>query len=107
MKPLMPNLRENNRYVKFQVSTEKRLNTKEFEKGLQEEFLSFLGQVELAKSSFKLVKFSNNKGIVKVNAKFADKLRAMFAIIEKMNNEKITIKSLKTSGLINKVKGEE
>ena len=73
---------------------------------LQEEFLTFLGSLELAKSSFKLVSFNKNKGIVKVNSKYLDKLRAMLPLINKLNNEKVNIKSLKTSGLINKVKME-
>ena len=101
MKPILPSLRENNRYVEFSVNSEKKLNTKDIENMLEEQFLTFLGKLELAKSSFKLVKFSGNKGIIKVNAKYADKIRAMFTMIKEMN-----IKSTKTSGLLNKLKEE-
>ncbi len=106
MKALMPTLRENNRYVKFEIKAKKQLTSKEVEKGLQESFLEFLGSLELAKSSFTLVSLKDNKGIAKVNAKYLNKLRGMFTMIQKMNNEQIEIKSLKTSGLINKVKEE-
>ena len=106
MKALMPSLRENNRYVKFEIKAGKQLTSKEVEKGLQESFLEFLGSLELAKSSFKLVSLKNNKGIAKVNATYLNKLRGMFTMIQKMNNNEIEIKSLKTSGLINKLKEE-
>ena len=106
MKPIIPSLRENNRYITFQIQADKQFNNEEIKKMLQEEFLTFLGSLELAKSSFKLVSFNKNKGIVKVNSKYLDKLRAMLPLINKLNNEKVNIKSLKTSGLINKVKME-
>jgi|SRR3989338_4413406 len=104
MKPILSSLRENNRYIKFQIDAKKHLNQKDAEKSLQESFLDFLGELELAKSSFKLVNLKDNKGIIKVNAKYANKLRAMLTMIQEINNEKVNVKSLKTSGLINKVK---
>ena len=104
MKLILPSLRENNRYIKFQIDNKKQFTIKDIDKSLEEGFLTFLGQLELAKSSFKLVKFKDNKGIIKVNAKYADKLRAMLTMINEINNEKVNVKSLKTSGLINKIK---
>ncbi len=104
MKPILPTLRENNRYIKFQIDAEKQLSVKEVEKSLQEEFLTFLGALEVGKSSFKLISLDKNKGIIKVNAKYLNKLRAMLTIINKINNEKVNLKSVKTSGLINKLK---
>jgi RNase P/RNase MRP subunit POP5 len=104
MKPLMPSLRENNRYVKFHITAKKALNEKELEKILQEEFLTFLGQLEFAKSPFKLIKLNGNKGLIKVNAKYLEKAKAMLTMIQKINNEQVDLKSLKTSGLLNKLK---
>ena len=106
MKPILPVLRENNRYIKFQIEAKKQLNAKDIEKSLQENFLEFLGSLELAKSSFQVIDLKDNKGIIKVNNKYADKLRAMFTMINKINNEKVNLKSLKTSGLLNKLKEE-
>lgn len=106
MRPILPSLRENNRYIKFQINAEKKIDAKNAEKSLKEEFLTFLGSLELAKSSFKLISLNENIGVIKVNAKYLNKLRAMFTMMEKMNNEKVSIKSLKTSGLLNKLKEE-
>ena len=104
MKALLPSLRENNRYIKFQIDADKSFNNRDIEKSLQEEFLTFLGQLELAKSSFKLISFNKNKGIIKINSKYLDKFRAILPMIQKLSNEKVNVKSLKTSGLINKLK---
>jgi len=106
MKALMPTLRENNRYVSFKIDAKKQFNIEEIRKMLQEEFLTFLGSLELAKSSFSLISFNKNQGIIKVNAKYLNKLRGMLPLINKLNNENVNIKSLKTSGLLNKVKEE-
>ena len=106
MKPILPSLRENNRYVKFQINAERKFDAKDIEKSLKEEFLTFLGSLELAKSSFRLISLDKNIGLIKVNAKYLNKARAMFTMIEKINDEKVNIKSLKTSGLLNKLKEE-
>ena len=106
MKPILPSLRENNRYIKFQINAERKFDAKDIEKSLKEGFLTFLGSLELAKSSLRLISLNKNIGVVKVNVKYLNKLRAMFTMIEKINNEKVNIKSLKTSGLLNKLKEE-
>ncbi len=107
MKPILPTLRENNRYLSFEIKTEDKIERKEIENKLQESFLEFLGSLELAKSSFKLIDIRKDKGIIKVNAKYLNKLKAMFTLTKMINNKKIGLKSLKTSGLLNKLKEEE
>lgn len=102
----MPTLRENNRYVSFKIEAKKQFNNEILKKAIEEEFLAFLGQLELGKSSFKIINIKNNKGIIKVNAKYLNKLRGMFTMIQKIDNEKVNVKSIKTSGLINKIKEE-
>ncbi len=102
----MPTLRENNRYITFEIEAKKQINNNDIKKAVEEGFLTFLGQLELGKSSFRIINIKNNKGIIKVNAKYADKLRGMFTMIQEINNEKVNVKSIKTSGLINKVKEE-
>ena len=102
MKRILPSLRENNRYVLFQIS--KNIDTKKFEKAFEEELISFLGQLELAKSSFKLISFNGNKGVLKVNAPYLNKIKAFMALENNINKERVTIKSIKVSGVLNKLK---
>src|SRR3989344_8903508 len=104
MKPLMPTLHENNRYISFEIWAKKQLSNNNIKRAMEEGFLAFLGQLELGKSSFKIINIKGNKGIIKVNAKYADKLRGMFTMMQEINNEKVNVKSIKTSGLIYKIK---
>ena len=102
MKNLLPSLRENNRYIKFQVS--ENIDIKKFKKEFEKELISLLGQLELAKSSYKLINFNNNQGVIKVNTTYLNKIKACLALINNIDKENIKMKSIKVSGILNKVK---
>jgi len=102
MKRILPSLRENNRYVLFQIS--KNIDTKKFKEKFENELISFLGQLEIAKSSFKLISFNGDKGVIKVNAPYLNKIKAFMALENNIDKEKVTIKSIKVSGILNKLK---
>ncbi|AJF63119.1 MAG: Ribonuclease P protein component 2 [archaeon GW2011_AR20] len=104
MKNLLPSLRESNRYVAFELISNNKIDSKEVEKGLEKEILGFFGALELAKSSFKLINFKKDKGIIKVNRKYLSKLKAALTLTNNINNKKIMIKSLATSGILKKAK---
>lgn len=106
MKSLLPVLRENNRYIRFEIISKKQLNFKEVEKSLESDILGFLGMLELAKSSFKLINIHNNKGIIKVNRKYLSKIKAALTIINNVEKEKIAIKSKHVSGILKKAKSK-
>ena len=76
MKNLLPSLRESNRYIAFELISNDKIDSKEVEKGLEKEILGFLGTMELAKSSFKLINFKKNKGLIKMYGKYLCKLSA-------------------------------
>ena len=104
MKSLLPVLRENNRYIAFEIISKKQLNIQEVKKSLEEQILAFLGALELAKSSFRLIDFKKNKGIIKVNRKYLSKIKASLALIDNMEKERITVKSRYVSGILKKAK---
>ena len=104
MKSLLPVLRESNRYIVFEVISKKQLNIQEVKKSLEEQILAFLGTLELAKSSFRLINFKKNKGIIKINRKYLSKIKAALTLINNMEKEKITIKSRYVSGILKKAK---
>ncbi|MEK6862538.1 MAG: Rpp14/Pop5 family protein [Nanoarchaeota archaeon] len=106
MKNLLPSLRESNRYIAFEVISKNQLNPKEVKKSLEKEILGFLGALELAKSSFKLVNFQKNKGIIKVNRKYLNKIKAALILINNIEKDKIAIKSKYVSGIIKKAKSK-
>ena len=104
MKNLLPTLRENNRYIAFEIISKKQLKDKEVEESLNKEILTFLGVLEFAKSSFRLINFQKNKGIIKVNRKYLSKIRSALILIEYIEKEKVAIKSKYVSGILKKAK---
>ena len=103
MKPLLPSLREKKRYVVFEVLTKKNI-TNFPEKEIKQAFLQLFGEFGLGEAGliFLQNKYKNNKGIIKVNHKNIDKLKASFCIITKINNQKATVKSVGVSGTLKK-----
>lgn len=104
MKNLLPTLRESNRYVRFEISSKKQLKPKEVKESLEKEILSFLGSLELAKSSFKLLKCEGNKGIIKINRKYLTKIKAALTLIKSIEKENVSVKSKYVSGILRKAK---
>jgi ribonuclease P/MRP protein subunit POP5 len=104
MKNLLPTLRENNRYITFEIISKKQLNQREVKKSLEKEILNFLGTLEIAKSSFRLLKYEKNKGIIKVNRKYLNKIKAALTLIKDIEKNEIMIKSKYVSGILKKAK---
>jgi ribonuclease P/MRP protein subunit POP5 len=103
MKPLLPSLREKKRYVVFEVITKE--NTANMpDKEIKNAFLQLFGEVGLGEAGLIFLnnKWKNNKGIVRVNNKQVDRLKASFCIITKINDQKATIKSVGVSGTLKK-----
>lgn len=104
MKSLLPTLRENNRYIAFEIISNQNISPKETKKSLEGEILGFLGTLELSKSSFRLTNFNKNKGLIKVNRKYLNKIKAALTLINNLNKEKVAVKSLYVSGILKKAK---
>jgi ribonuclease P/MRP protein subunit POP5 len=104
MKNLSPTLREKNRYIAFEVISKKQLNIKGVKEGLEKEILGFLGALELAKSSFKLINFQKNKGIIKVQRKYLNKIKTALILINNIQDNKVMIKNKYVSGILKKAK---
>ena len=96
MKPLLPSLKEKKRYVVFEVISESNSYP---EKEIKDAFLKLFGEIGLSEAGliFLRNKYQNNRGIIKVNHKNVDRLRASFCILKKP-----IIKSVGTSGTLKK-----
>jgi len=105
MKPILSSLMEKNRYVVFQVDSKDKLTHAEVKKAITNSVLSFLGELETAKSGFLVMNdFKQNKGIVKTNPKYVDKIMASLALVKSADTKKIKIKTIKVSGILKKAK---
>jgi len=103
LKPILPTLREKKRYVAFEVQGEvTRATIKQEIISTMKEFIGTLGMAN-AGLDF-LPDWKDNRGIYRVNTKYTDHSKASLALIKTINNKKITVKSLGTSGIINKIR---
>ncbi|HLC88606.1 MAG TPA: Rpp14/Pop5 family protein [Candidatus Nanoarchaeia archaeon] len=107
---LLPSLKQKKRYVVFEIisadkSTEKsaeKFSDSEIKAAVEEALLLFLGQLGLSKAVPLLVKSKNNKFIIKASHNWVDEVKAALILIKKIKNQPIIVKSIITSGTINK-----
>ena len=103
MKPILPSLREKKRYVVFEIISKNNIETFP-EKEIKNAFLQLFGEVTLGKAGliFLKNKWKDNRGIIRVNNKHVDELKASFCMIKKINNKQATVKSVGVSGTLKK-----
>jgi ribonuclease P/MRP protein subunit POP5 len=101
LKPLIPSLREKKRYVAYQVKSADYLEKRDAEQAIEKEILSLIGTLGTANASLLFLKdWDQNKGIVKVQPKYVDYLKASFALISNVNGKQATIESIGVSGMV-------
>ncbi|MBW2990693.1 hypothetical protein KY348_03245 [Candidatus Woesearchaeota archaeon] len=105
--PLKPSMREKKRYMAYELMSDKALS-KDADKALIAKIKELLGIFAAGKAGVMSVKYNstNQKGILRVDRKFVDNTRSCFVMIKDINNEKVLIRTIKVSGMINKVKKE-
>lgn len=107
IKPLLPSLREKKRYLAFEViSKDKITNFDAVSESIfnsTEQFIGKLGMSEAGLLSLKDKWNSNSqRGLLRVNHKNVDKLKAALTMIEKIEEKDVIVKSVGVSGILNK-----
>lgn len=103
----MPSLRERKRYLAFEIISEAPIEEfNEFSEAFWTKSLEFLGELGCADAGFILIHEKYNKGlqrgVIRVNNKHLNKLRATLALIENIDNKKSIVRSIAVSGMLNK-----
>jgi ribonuclease P/MRP protein subunit POP5 len=107
MRPLLPSLREKKRYIAFEVISENIISdfnsVSNTIQGSVHEFIGRLGEEE-AGMIFINDKWNEVKqrGLVRVNNKYTDHIRASLALIKDINGQKVIVRSLGVSGILKK-----
>ncbi len=108
MAVIKPTLKENKRYLLYEVESEdiNNINHKKIYNLIKETFQHYFGFIELEKAGLMPVaNISQGKyGVLRIERSYADKLRTCFVFIKKTGDKKISIKSLLLSGVLNKIK---
>ena len=107
IKPLMPSLRERKRYLAFEILSESPINDfKAVEGAIQSKSLEFLGVLGCADAGMIILKdkYRNEtqRGIIRVNNRSLNMLRATLALIEKIGDSDVIVRSVGASGMLNK-----
>lgn len=106
MKALRPSLREKKRYTVFEVLAKKKVkNFKSVVKAIHCSYKELFGTVGLARAGLIILSEENaQKGVIRVNNKFLDHLRAALANIEQVEEENVIVRSVGVSGILKKAK---
>ena len=96
MKPILPTLKENPRYVLFRSDVEKEILS---------EYKRFLGELGIGKAGIKFMSFDkkNQIGVLRTNSKYLDETKVALTLIKKLKSKNAKVDILKVSGMINKL----
>lgn len=107
IKPVLPSLREKKRYLTFEILSKSKI--KDFSQvsgAIWNDLLSFIGELGAAKAGIIIMQdkynANNQKGIIRVNHKYVDKLRASLSLVKQIDGKEVIIRSLTVSGMLNK-----
>jgi len=92
MKTILPTLKEKNRYLVYEINNNKKCTINEIRGELNTAMLRFLGEFEYAKANILILDdFKENRGIIKVNSKYVDKVRVALMLIKNFIAETIGV----------------
>lgn len=105
LKPLLPSLREKKRYIAFEVQTESELSLAEARESIEATMHGFLGDLGMARAGVLFLKdWKQQRGIIRVNTKHVDDVKAAFALVQEVAKHKAKVQSLAVSGAIGKIR---
>jgi len=107
LKPVLPSLREKKRYLAFEVISKEKINDFGLvSEAVQNCSLDFLGQLGAARAGIMVLGNKWNPrlqmGIIKVNHKNVDALKASLVFAGKVGNNEAIFRSLGVSGILRK-----
>jgi RNase P/RNase MRP subunit POP5 len=108
IKGLLPSLKERKRYLAIKVEP---LDGQQILRNPSEEILlklkAILGVFDSAEAGIMHVEYDAKERIevIRVSAKMLDKIRAGLLFINELGTQKVVLKSIKVSGMVNRVKG--
>ncbi len=102
IKPLLPTLRERKRYLAFEVLADKELSWNAIKKAIFDAMKEYVGIDGISDAGLLFVKNNGNKGILRVSHTSLNKVRAALIFIKNIESQKVIVKSIGASGMLNK-----
>ncbi len=107
IKALQPSLREKKRYVVFEILSKTKVQLfKNIAKAIQFSYKNLFGDIGLGSAGLIVLPDKYNsefqRGIIKVNHKHLDHLRAALALIQEVEEQEVIVQSISASGILKK-----
>ncbi len=105
LKSLLPTLKEKKRYLAFEIISKSEIKAfSEVSKAIWTSTLSFAGTNGVAKMGIWVFpeKFNEQKGIIRVNHKYMEELKASLALIKEIEQQPAIVRSTGASGILAK-----
>ena len=100
MKPVLPTLKEKNRYLAYEIRNNRKFAPGEIRNEMKKAMMQFLGELECAKANILILDdFKKNRGIIKVNNKYTDKVKVALMLIRIF-----TVETIYVSGTLKKAR---
>lgn len=98
---------EKPRYIKFEIISKKEVEFEPLKRSILKTALSFLGENDFRNANILILEdmWKNKKGVIKTSHKYVNKVKVILALIRKIDNTDIIIKSSKVSGTLKKIGG--
>lgn len=111
IKPLLPSLREKKRYLVFKVISEKGIdNINSIKESIFLSYNNLFGEIGMAKAGLLMLNDKYNKelkrGIIKVNNKMLNNLKASICFIKTIEKQNVIVKSIGVSGILKKAESK-
>jgi len=105
MKPILPTLKENPRYVQFNISSKQTLSSKDAKTVILSGCKKFLGELGVAKAGIQFMSYNtkNQTGVLRTNAKMLNETKAALALIKDIKGKRATVSAEKVSGILRKL----
>ena len=108
LKPLPPTQRDKRRYLVFRILSKNDFTLKQTSEAINNNLKDFIGTLGVAGAGIRVLSKrwsqKTQTGIIMVNNKYLNELKASLTLITKVNNKAATIKSLGVSGILKKTK---
>lgn len=103
----MPSLRERKRYLAFEIISETPVQDfKAISAAITNTALGFIGELGCAEAGIIMLpdKYNtqNQRGLIRVNNKSLNRLRATLALVQQIDNKNVIVRSVGASGIIKK-----
>ncbi len=111
LKPILPSLREKKRYLAFEIiSKEKIKDSAIVYNTLRSAAMNFMGEIGMSNAGMIMLSdkwdIEKQRGIVKVNHKYVDHLRAAITLITNIGNQQVIVRSVGVSGILKKAQNK-